>query len=149
MTITPALLDEIDAAMVQAMTAIDDWLSIYASDMCDDARVEEARKRVNEHGTLWYIACVQKVNSDALAKLRSARSSDPTPAMSAETMREAAANVADKCAEQNKAAAIKLRKRQHSETDTWNSNELDDTAAEAEAIAITIRALPLTAPKEG
>ena len=74
---------------------------------------------------------------------------DATPAMSAETMREAAAMLADKCAEQNKAAAIKLRKRQHSETDTWNSNELDDTAAEAKAIAVMIRALPLTAPKEG
>ena len=74
---------------------------------------------------------------------------DAAPAMSAEPMREAAAKVADKCAEQNKAAAIKLRKRQHSETDTWNSNELDDTAAEAKAIAVMIRALPLTVPKEG
>lgn len=137
MTITKGLLEEIDAAMVQAMTAIDDWLSIHASDMCDDARVEESRKRVNEHGTLWYIACVQKVNSDALAKLRDARSSDPAHAMSADAMREAAAALIDQHSVGNSSVSGKYLAPRR------------DGDIEGMFYAAAIRALPLTAPKEG
>lgn len=68
------LLGEIDerevlrAALVRSMTAIDDWLNLYASDLCDEARVKEAEKRIGENGTLWYIATVQEQNLRALGK---------------------------------------------------------------------------------
>lgn len=56
-------------ALSRSMTAIEDWLNIYASDLCATDRVEEARRRVGEHGTLAYIADVQQVNRDALGAM--------------------------------------------------------------------------------
>lgn len=53
-------------ALKRSMIALDDWLNLYASDQCDATRVEEARKRINEGGTLWYIANVQRQNREAL-----------------------------------------------------------------------------------
>jgi hypothetical protein len=46
-------------ALRKHMVVVDDWMHIYASDMCDEARVKEARSRVYEHGTLAYIAFAQ------------------------------------------------------------------------------------------
>ena len=91
----------------------------------------------------------------ALAKLRAAKASS---AISITTMhhdlamirfaeaemREAAASVARRFAKQNKEGAVILRRRQHAQTGSWNANELDSTAAEAEAIAVEIEALSLT-----
>jgi hypothetical protein len=48
--------------------AVDDWLHIYASDLCDEGYVEESKARVNEKGTLAYIADVQAVSRAALAE---------------------------------------------------------------------------------
>ena len=59
----------LQAALETSITAIDDWLNLYASDLCDEQRVQEARDRVFEHGTLWYIATTQKKNREALKLL--------------------------------------------------------------------------------
>jgi hypothetical protein len=54
-------------ALDRSRIAIDDWLHLYASEMCDEARVEEAKKRTNENGTLYYIATVQRAVRDTLS----------------------------------------------------------------------------------
>lgn len=56
-------------ALEQSITAIDDWLHLYAGEFCNPGRVAEAEKRVGEYGTLHYIATVQKKNCEALAIL--------------------------------------------------------------------------------
>ena len=43
-------------ALDAAILALDDWTNTYASNFCDEARVAEAKARLNEHGTVWYIA---------------------------------------------------------------------------------------------
>lgn len=58
--------ERLRAALIQSVTAIDDWLNIYASDLCEDARVKEAKCRVFKYGTLAYISRVQEVNKDAM-----------------------------------------------------------------------------------
>lgn len=51
------------AALDASRVAIDDWLNIYAHDMCDEQRVKEARVRIFESGgTLAYIARIQEHN---------------------------------------------------------------------------------------
>jgi len=45
-------------ALDAAITALDDWTNTYAPDFCNDDRVKEARQRLNENGTLFYIAAV-------------------------------------------------------------------------------------------
>lgn len=58
----------IRAALESSITAIDDWLHLFAAEeICDDKDVAESRARVREHGTLWYIAEVQSKNREALA----------------------------------------------------------------------------------
>ena len=43
----------------RAEDALDDWINTYASDLCDPARVAEAKVRIYDGGgTLHYIACV-------------------------------------------------------------------------------------------
>ena len=44
------------AALDAAILALDDWTNIYAEDFCGEARVAEAKARLNEYGTVWYIA---------------------------------------------------------------------------------------------
>lgn len=44
------------AALDAAILALDDWTNIHASDFCDEVRVAEANARVNERGTIAYIA---------------------------------------------------------------------------------------------
>lgn len=56
-------------ALRVSIVALDDWLNIHASDHCDERRVAEARTRINERGTIYYISVVQKTNRDALARL--------------------------------------------------------------------------------
>jgi len=42
--------------MQQALDALDDWLNIYAEELCDPSVVAKARKRIEEGGgTLAYI----------------------------------------------------------------------------------------------
>ena len=43
-------------ALDAAILALDDWTNVYASDFCDEAGVAEAKARLNEYGTVWYIA---------------------------------------------------------------------------------------------
>lgn len=61
-------IETLVVALRRSMVAIDDWLNVYASDLCDPARIEEAKKRISEHGTLSYIAMVQDQNRKALGK---------------------------------------------------------------------------------
>lgn len=61
---------ELIEALERSMTAIDDWLNIYADDMCDAERVKEAKERIGQLGTIGYIASVQQANRQALAKAR-------------------------------------------------------------------------------
>lgn len=56
-------------ALEKSRVAIDDWLNLYASEHCNEARVAEAHARVNAIGTLAYIAEVQQGNREALALL--------------------------------------------------------------------------------
>lgn len=60
-------IEALEAALRNSMTAIDDWLHVYAYDMCDEADVRNSHKRIaNEGGTLSYIASVQQQNRQAL-----------------------------------------------------------------------------------
>ena len=43
-------------AIDDAILALDDWTNVYAEDFCNEARVAEAKVRLNAHGTVWYIA---------------------------------------------------------------------------------------------
>lgn len=64
-------MEQQEAALVSALrdsaTALDDWLNVHASDFCDEQRVREARQRINEFGTIGYIAKIQENNRIALA----------------------------------------------------------------------------------
>ena len=37
-------------ALECSIIALDDWLNDYASELCDEQRVKEARQRINEFG---------------------------------------------------------------------------------------------------
>jgi len=57
------------AALERSKVALDDWLHVYAGDMCDPQKVAESVARISEAGaTLAYIAKVQKQNRAALAQ---------------------------------------------------------------------------------
>lgn len=62
-------------ALETALQGINDWLHIYAPDECRPERVDESRKRVHEHGTLAYIAELNRVAREALAT----RAEQPEP----------------------------------------------------------------------
>jgi hypothetical protein len=66
-------LREVNAELVDrlnmSVTAIDDWLKTYAYDDCDATSVSESRKRIwKKGGTVAYIAGVQELNREAIAK---------------------------------------------------------------------------------
>jgi hypothetical protein len=56
-------------ALERSMVAIDDWLHVYAEDECRPEDVAASRARLNEHGTLAYIAEVQAANRAALSEM--------------------------------------------------------------------------------
>ena len=58
--------ERLRAALRRSMVALDDWLNIYAEELCDNDRVKEAKQRISEYGTLSYIALVQDQNRAAL-----------------------------------------------------------------------------------
>lgn len=62
-------------ALAVSQRAINDWLHLYASDLCAPERVKEAEHRVHEHGTLAYIAEVSETIRNATAT----RAEDPKP----------------------------------------------------------------------
>jgi len=53
-------------ALTRSMTALDDWLNLYAPDECNPDRVAEAKSRVWPGGTIGYIAEVQAQNRAAM-----------------------------------------------------------------------------------
>ena len=81
MTITPALLDEIDAAL----EPVSGWLNHLSA--IGSRHLEDF-----EYPEMYGVPKIGKLRTIvvALAKLREARQADPAPTMSAETMREAA-----------------------------------------------------------
>jgi len=50
--------EQVQKALSAAITALDDWTNVFASEFCDEARVEEAKNRLIEHGTVYYIATI-------------------------------------------------------------------------------------------
>lgn len=59
--------DALVVALDESRIAIDDWLNTYASELCGEARVEAAHKRISDNGgTLAYIASIQEQNRAAL-----------------------------------------------------------------------------------
>jgi hypothetical protein len=54
-------------ALERSVEAIDDWLNVYASELCHKDRVDDANRRIADAGgTLAYIASVQEQNREAL-----------------------------------------------------------------------------------
>jgi hypothetical protein len=54
-------------ALDNSKTAIDDWICMYASDMCAENHVAEAYERVSRNGgTLAYTADINAANRNAL-----------------------------------------------------------------------------------
>lgn len=56
-------------ALQAAITALDDWTSVYASEQCNPERVAEAQERIGRVGTIAYIAgvvtqCRRALNQD-------------------------------------------------------------------------------------
>ena len=54
-------------ALEASVVAIDDWLHTFAPELCGADAVAETEARINEGGTLWYIATTQEANRAALA----------------------------------------------------------------------------------
>ena len=57
-------------ALDAAILALDVWTNITAPDFCNEARVAEAKARLNEHGTIWYIANVVQQCKEAKEYLK-------------------------------------------------------------------------------
>ena len=62
--------DEVIASLSKALstsqTALNDWLHVYASDLCAPDEVKESENRIAEFGTIGYIADVGAVIRAAL-----------------------------------------------------------------------------------
>lgn len=65
-----AAIEAMARALERSVVALDDWLTLYADDVCDPAHVAESRQRVGQVGTIGYISEVQRQNWAALAALR-------------------------------------------------------------------------------
>lgn len=61
--------EEIAMALDRSRVAIDDWLNVDFADFCDEERVIEAQQRINEFGTVAYIADVQQQSRDLLKRI--------------------------------------------------------------------------------
>lgn len=61
------VLAQLVEALKTSITAIDDWLHIYAEELCNEADVAASKARVHANGTLAYIAEVQERSRAALA----------------------------------------------------------------------------------
>jgi hypothetical protein len=59
-------VEQLRAALNAAVIALDDWTNLYASEFCNEERVKEAQARIEQYGTLYYIASVVKKSRDAL-----------------------------------------------------------------------------------
>lgn len=56
-------------AVETSRIALDDWLHIFVPEECSLESVIESRERVNENGTIYYIATVQEQNRNVLADI--------------------------------------------------------------------------------
>lgn len=56
----------LEAALERSLLAIDDWLHLFAPELCNPDDVARSRSRVMAVGTLAYIADVQQQNRAAL-----------------------------------------------------------------------------------
>ena len=59
-------LEALRNATQTAIVALDDWVNIYAEELCCAERVAIAKAHVAEHGLLWYVATVLEQCKDAL-----------------------------------------------------------------------------------
>ncbi|NTF16891.1 hypothetical protein G6L37_00430 [Agrobacterium rubi] len=55
-------------ALKMAQRGLNDWMHVFATDLCQAERVAEAERRVYEHGTLAYIADLNERIGAALAQ---------------------------------------------------------------------------------
>ena len=54
---------ELREALRKSTQALNDWISVYAAQFCDEARVKEARDRISDHGgTLAYVTDIVCAN---------------------------------------------------------------------------------------
>jgi hypothetical protein len=58
--------ESLHTALRAAIVALNDWTCTYAPEFCSEQHVKAAQERVNEFGTLYYIASVTKQCTDAL-----------------------------------------------------------------------------------
>lgn len=65
------LIEALCEALAQNVTALDDWLHTYAHELCEPHHVRESAQRIlTNGGTLSYIAELQRINREALAKVQ-------------------------------------------------------------------------------
>lgn len=60
------LISQMGAALRIARVAVGDWMVTTAPDHCNATRLAQARQRLDEHGTLFYIATVSDAIHHAL-----------------------------------------------------------------------------------
>ena len=65
-TTKDAELARLREALERSVLALDDWLNVYAEELCDKDRVAQAKSRIKSYGTVGYIASVQQQNREAL-----------------------------------------------------------------------------------
>ena len=60
---TTSTQTELREALRKSTQALNDWISVYAAQFCDEARVKEARDRISDHGgTLAYVTDIVCAN---------------------------------------------------------------------------------------
>ena len=59
------IVGKLQRALMDSIIALDDWLNTHAK-LCDERRVKAAHRRINQYGTILYIARVQERNRKAL-----------------------------------------------------------------------------------
>jgi hypothetical protein len=67
-------LDEANKVIDNLFVGINDWMNDYAAEFCDEKEVKEARERINEFGTLAYIARL----NDQVVKFKSRQAANFT-----------------------------------------------------------------------
>jgi len=68
----------VKATMQHATQALDDWLNIYAEELCDHEKVALARKRIEDSGgTLAYIAGITQNLREAIKDCEQAEAKEP------------------------------------------------------------------------
>jgi hypothetical protein len=65
------------AALEAGQRAMDDWARSYAPEFCDTDGAEETRRRLDETGTLYYIATVAKQLREAIGLMQQDETTTP------------------------------------------------------------------------